>query len=152
MTHLVTETAENPLAGDTEAPVAPAQAQTANVAVENDALPPADADPSAGDADLDGVMGAAWAASKLKATAAHPPDQLESSLLSHLQAMNTAYVEIDQAAEATRDTESAHGKRCKALLEDIDAAVERLTEKFRRLAADKDTAVLPPSGVGTSSR
>ena len=107
MTTLAAETAENPLAVDTEAPAIPVQAQTADAAApvfENEALPPAAAEPSSGAAaQMD--AGAAWAAGKLKAkiTAAHLPNQLESNMLSHLQAMDAAYAEIDQADEAALD-------------------------------------------------
>ena len=48
MTTLVAETAENPLAVDTEAPVAPAQAQTvadANTDSDENPLPPAAGEP-----------------------------------------------------------------------------------------------------------
>eukprot|EP01046_Picozoa_sp_COSAG06_P033473 COSAG06_NODE_3419_length_5371_cov_12.650640_2_plen_578_part_00 len=156
MTTLVAETAENPLAVDTEAPVAPAQAQTvadADTDSDKNALPPAAGEPPH-DAQMDGVMGAARAAGKLKAkvTAAHAPDQLESNLQSHLQAMDAAYAEMDQAVEATRDTESGHGRRCKALLEDMNAAVERLTEKFGRLAADKDNSAVQLSFGGAKRK
>ena len=103
---------------------------------------------------MDGVASAAWAAGKLKAkvTAAHTEKQLESNLLSHLQAMDAAYAEMDQAAEATRDTESGHGRRCKALLEDMNAAVDRLTEKFGRLAADKDNSAVQLSFGGAKRK
>jgi hypothetical protein len=49
MATLVTETAENPLTIEAEAPATPAQAQTTSAAVlifENDALPPAAVEPN----------------------------------------------------------------------------------------------------------